>query len=108
MDPTAKEGCGITSVLTKDLERNLLSKCLLKKRKSNQKPNNMASIKMSAEQKKQEEKWAIQDAMRTVQNYNELMKNKSLMNKAKAAAMEQYKMLGGSIAPTKVASKKKK
>ncbi len=43
MDPTAKEGCGITSVLTKVLERNLPSKCLPKKRKSNQKPNDMAS-----------------------------------------------------------------
>jgi hypothetical protein len=68
----------------------------------------MASIKMSAEQKKQEEKWAIQDAMRTVQSYNELMKNKALMNKAKAAAMEQYKMLGGMVTPTKATSKKKK
>jgi hypothetical protein len=61
----------------------------------------MASIKMSAEQKKQEEKWAIQDAMRTVQSYNELMKNKALMNKARAAAMEQVKMLGGMVTPTK-------
>jgi hypothetical protein len=68
----------------------------------------MASIKMSADQKKQEEKWAIQDAMRTVQSYNELMKNKALMNKAKAAAMEQYKMLGGAITPSKSTSKKKK
>lgn len=68
----------------------------------------MASIKMSAEQKKQEEKWAIQDAMRTVQSYNELMKNKALMNKARAAAMEQVKMLGGMVTPAKVTPKKKK
>ena len=68
----------------------------------------MASIKMSAEQKKQEEKWAIQDAMRTVQNYNELMKNKALMNKARAAAMEQVKMLGGVVSSSKPLSKKKK
>jgi hypothetical protein len=68
----------------------------------------MASIKMSAEQKKQEEKWAIQDAMRTVQSYNELMKNKALMNKARAAAMEQVKMLGGMVTPTKATPKKKK
>ena len=67
----------------------------------------MASIKISAEQKKQEEKWAIQDAMRTVQSYNELMQNKALMNKARAAAMEQVKMLGGAIA-SKPTSKKKK
>lgn len=68
----------------------------------------MNSIKMSAEQKKQEEKWAIQDAMRTVQNYNELMKNKALMNKARAAAMEQVKMLGGVVAAPKVKPSPKK
>lgn len=69
----------------------------------------MASInKISAEQKKEAEKWAIQDAMRTVQNYNDLMKNKPLMNKARAAAMEQVKMLGGVVNSGKSNSKKKK
>jgi acetylornithine/succinyldiaminopimelate/putrescine aminotransferase len=67
----------------------------------------MASIKMSAEQKKQEEKWAIQDAIRTVQSYNDLMKNKQLMNKARTAAMEQVKMLGGVIGSKPTPKKKK-
>ncbi len=33
MDPTAKEGCGITSVLIKVLVKNLQSRCWNKKRR---------------------------------------------------------------------------
>ena len=109
MDPTAKEGCGITSVLTKVLERNLLSKCLPKKRKSNQKPNDMASkVKMSAEDKKYQAKWDLD----TLRQAREIMADKTRFSAAQGMAKQQMMALGGIVnagkkPPMKQATKKK-
>ena len=41
--------------------------------------------------------WAIEAGLRTVTDYNKLMKDKSLLGAVKKAAQEQVKMLGGVV-----------
>lgn len=57
----------------------------------------MKSIKMSAEDKKREMQWKVESAMRTINEYNNIIKDKNLMGQVKKAATEQVKMLGGVI-----------
>lgn len=71
------------------------------------------SIKLSKEDKAREEKWKVESAMDTIRRYNEIQKDKTLMNKVKQMATEQVKMLGGMVsgagkAPAKKTTTKKK
>jgi hypothetical protein len=56
-----------------------------------------SKIKISAEDKKREMQWKVESAMRTINEYNNIMKDKALMGQVKKAAMDQVKMLGGVI-----------
>jgi capsular polysaccharide biosynthesis protein len=58
----------------------------------------MPSIRMSAEDKRREQQWKIESAMRTINEYNNIMKDKGLINQVKKATEQQLKMLGGSVA----------
>jgi len=71
------------------------------------------SLKMSKEDKAREEKWKVESAMDTIRRYNEIQKDKTLMNKVKQMATEQVKMLGGMTssngkAPARKSTGKKK
>jgi capsular polysaccharide biosynthesis protein len=57
----------------------------------------MKGNKISAEDKKREMQWKVESAMRTINEYNNIMKNKALMGEVKKAAMDQVKMLGGIV-----------
>lgn len=53
----------------------------------------MATIKMSKQQKLQEQKWQAQDDARTMAAYQELMQDKARMNRAIKEAKNQAKEL---------------
>jgi hypothetical protein len=57
----------------------------------------MKGIKVSTEDKKREMQWKVESAMRTINEYNNIMKDKALMGQVKKAAMDQVKMLGGIV-----------
>jgi len=64
----------------------------------------MKSMRMSAEDKKREMQWKVESAMRVINEYNNIMRDKALMGQVKKAAMDQVKMLGG-MANTKTKKK---
>jgi capsular polysaccharide biosynthesis protein len=57
----------------------------------------MKGIKISPEEKKREMQWKVESAMRTINEYNNIMKDKALMTQVKKAAVDQVKMLGGIV-----------
>jgi capsular polysaccharide biosynthesis protein len=65
----------------------------------------MKSMKMSAEDKKREMQWKVESAMRVINEYNNIMKDKALMGQVKKAAMDQVKMLGGMANSSKAKKK---
>jgi hypothetical protein len=57
----------------------------------------LKAMKMSAEDAKREMQWKVESAMRTINEYNNIMKDKQLMGHVKKAAIDQVKMLGGIV-----------
>lgn len=53
--------------------------------------------KVLKEDKQREMQWKVESALRTISDYNNLQKDKSLMQQVKKAAVEQVKMLGGIV-----------
>ena len=67
----------------------------------------MAQLKMSKEDKMREERWKVESAMDTIRRYNDLQKDKSLLDKVKKATQEQLMMLGGMVKSTSTRKTKK-
>jgi hypothetical protein len=44
---------------------------------------------------KREQQWKVESALRTINEYNNILKDKGLMTQVKKAAMDQVKMLSG-------------
>lgn len=52
-------------------------------------------LSISSPDAKREQQWKVESAMRTINEYNNILKDKSLMTQVKKAAMDQVKMLNG-------------
>ncbi len=53
------------------------------------------TIKLSPEEKKREMQWKVESALRTINEYNNVIKDKNLMGMVKQAAMDQVKLVTG-------------